>query len=248
MTQEVNSQMTITEAVIYLKDGKRKHGMLIEEMINDAYQFISNTNYSLFKKDQDYTNVPDAEKFKFLEFHKWTFNATWYFPVWKNLVVRPKIQMGFLGSYNKTYGISPFERFNMGGSGFGNFSLLGQQFIALRGYADRSVSPENPDAVAANLGAGGNIFNKFTLEIRQPLTLNQAAPIWMVGFLEAGNNWFGMKNYNPFDLKRSAGVGIRVMVPMIGLLGVDWGYGFDPETGQTQRAGSNFAILFGQEF
>lgn len=204
--------------------------------------------YSAFKKEKDYSDVPEAQKFKFLEFHKWTFNATWYYPIWKNLVIRPRIQMGFLGSYNKSYGISPFERFNMGGSGFGNFSLLGQQFIALRGYPDRSITPENPDAGSSSLGGGGSIFNKFTLELRQPLTLNQAAPIWMVAFLEAGNNWFGVKNYNPFDLKRTAGVGIRVMVPMIGLLGVDWGYGFDPVTGDTKRAGSNFAILFGQEF
>ena len=205
--------------------------------------------YSLAKPGTDYTKVDDPTKFKFLEYHKWRFTSTWYFQIVKNLVVKPKVQYGFLGTYNKDYGISPFERFYLGGSGLGSFNFYGWEYVGLRGYPDNSIGPRSEGASASSQPIGGNIYNKYTMELRYPITLNQSAPIWVVAFGEAGNSWLGVENFKPFDLKRSAGVGLRVMLPMVGLLGVDWGYGFDKvsPTAAT-RNGSQFTFLIGQEF
>jgi outer membrane protein insertion porin family len=205
--------------------------------------------YGTLTGQKDFTDVSDAAKFKFLEYHKWKFNSTWYFQIFKNLVVKPKVQYGYLGNYNPTYGISPFERFYMGGSGLGTFNFYGWEYIGLRGYPDNSIGPRNEASTRNTDPIGGNIFNKYTLELRYPITLNQAAPIWAVVFAEAGNAWMGVNNFNPFDLKRSTGVGLRVMLPMVGLLGVDWGYGFDSVSPfSTQPNGSQFTFLIGQEF
>jgi outer membrane protein insertion porin family len=202
--------------------------------------------YSAFSGIDDYSKINDAQKFKFLEYHKWKFSSTWYFQIVKNLVVKPKVQYGYLGNFNSTYGISPFERFYMGGSGLGAFNFYGWEYVGLRGYQDNSIGPRSSGSSAT---IGGNIYNKYTLELRYPITLNQAAPIWVVGFAEAGNTWLGVENFKPFELKRSAGVGLRVMLPMVGLLGVDWGYGFDKVVpGAAQPNGSQFTFLIGQEF
>jgi outer membrane protein insertion porin family len=203
--------------------------------------------YSLFRKDVDYTTLEQAEKFKFLEYHKWRFSSTWYYQIAKNLVIKPKIQYGFLGTYNPDYGISPFERFYLGGSGLGTFNFYGWEYVGLRGYPDNQIGPRAEGGSPTSQTLGGNIYNKYTMELRYPITLNQSAPIWVVGFAEAGNAWLGFDKFNPFDLKRSAGVGIRVMLPMVGLLGVDWGYGFDPVAPGLSRNGSQFTFLIGQE-
>ncbi|MCB9231727.1 MAG: outer membrane protein assembly factor BamA [Bacteroidia bacterium] len=200
--------------------------------------------YSLFNTKVDYSKLPDNEKFKLLEYHKWSFTSTWYYSVFKNLVVRPQVRMGFLGTYNPDYGISPFERFNMGGSGFGQFNFFGQEFISMRGYKSNAIGPRGANGAQQ----GGSIFNKYSIELRYPLTLNQAAPIWVLGFLEAGNSWLGFKEYKPFELKRAAGGGIRVVVPMIGLLGVDLGYGFDSVTPTSGPSKWQFNFVIGQEF
>jgi outer membrane protein insertion porin family len=205
--------------------------------------------YSLFKKNADYSKIDEATKFKFLEYHKWRFTSTWYFQVVKNLVIKPKVQYGFLGTYNKGYGISPFERFYLGGSGLGAFNFYGWEYVGLRGYGDNSIGPREEGSSAGSQPIGGNIYNKYTLELRYPITLNQSAPIWAVVFGEAGNSWLGAENFKPFDLKRSAGVGLRVMLPMVGLLGVDWGYGFDKIAPNADGPnGSQFTFLIGQEF
>ncbi|MBL0017819.1 MAG: outer membrane protein assembly factor BamA [Bacteroidia bacterium] len=205
--------------------------------------------YSTIKGTDDFTDIPDAEKFKFLEYHKWKFSSTWYFQIFKNLVVKPKVQYGFLGNYNPSYGISPFERFYMGGSGLGAFNFYGWEYVGLRGYPDNSIGPLPEGSASGAQPTGGNIYNKYTLELRYPITLNQAAPIWVVGFAEAGNTWMGVNNFKPFELKRSAGVGLRVMLPMVGLLGVDWGYGFDKiNSAAAKPHGSQFTFLIGQEF
>lgn len=205
--------------------------------------------YSLFQKDVDYSKLDDSKKFKFLEYHKWRFSSTWYFQIVKNLVVKPKIQYGFLGTYTSGYGISPFERFYLGGSGLGTFNFYGWEYVGLRGYADNSIGPRPEGSNYTTQPTGGNIYNKYTMELRYPITLNQAAPIWVVAFAEAGNTWMGVKNFKPYELKRSAGVGIRVMLPMVGLLGVDWGYGFDKVAPDAPKPnGSQFTFLIGQEF
>lgn len=199
--------------------------------------------YSLFN-GKDYSTMENADKFNLLEFHKWKFNATWYYQIAKNLVLRPRVFFGYLGSYNRDYGIPPFERFFMGGSGLNGFSFYGWEYMPLRGYPDQSVGPadENGNAV------GGNIFTKFTLELRYPIALNGPVSIWMVGFAEAGNTWLGFKEFDPFTLKRTAGAGIRVNVPMVGLMGVDAGYGFDGAFRNTRPHGWQLTMVLGQEF
>lgn len=196
---------------------------------------------------RDITQESDAQRYNLLEYHKWSFTAQWYFQIVKNLVIRPKVQYGFLGSYSKDYGISPFERYYLGGSGLGQFNFYGWEYIGLRGYPDNSIGPR-PETSPGATPLGGNIMNKYMLELRYPLTLNQAAPIWVVGFLEGGNTWLGFEKYNPFDLKRSAGVGIRVVLPMVGMLGVDWGYGFDRVSTVSPINGSQITFIIGQEF
>jgi outer membrane protein insertion porin family len=146
--------------------------------------------------------------------------------------------MGFLGYYNQTIGPSPFERFYLGGDGLSGFSLDGREIIALRGYPNNSINPRG----------GGTIYDKFSLELRYPLSLNPAATIYMLGFVEGGNAYSRFKNYNPFNLKRSAGAGIRIFLPMFGLLGLDWGYGFDNVPGLTGSNGGEFHFMIGQQF
>ncbi|MEM0996653.1 MAG: outer membrane protein assembly factor BamA [Bacteroidota bacterium] len=205
--------------------------------------------YSLFDRGTDYATLEDATKFKFLEYHKWKFSSTWYFQVVKNLVIKPRVQFGYLGSYRNDYGISPFERFYLGGSGLGQFNFYGWEYIGLRGYPDNSIGPRPEGGNVNTQPVGGSIYHKYSLELRYPITLNQAAPIWVLGFAEAGNTWLGSNQYQPFDLKRAAGVGLRVMLPMVGLLGIDWGYGFDRITPDAPAVnGSQFTFVIGQEF
>lgn len=192
--------------------------------------------YSLFG-NKNYSNLSDSEKFKLLEYHKWEFSSNWFYNIIGNLVLSSKIEAGFLGSYNNQIGTSPFERYYLGGSGLNaGFGLDGRKIIPLRGYDDFALDNEN---------RGYPIYTRFLTELRYPLTLNQQAPIWVLGFLEAGNGFENIRKYNPFDLRRSAGVGVRVMLPMVGLLGLDWGYGFDPlpNTDRTQ-----FHFIIGQQF
>lgn len=189
--------------------------------------------------DQDLTDVPNQDKFNLLEYHKWNFSATWYHEIINNLVVRPKVELGFLGSYRKDYGISPFERFVMGGSGFGGANFYGLDYVSLRGYENNSIGAEN---------GGGNIYNKYSLEMRYPISLNQSVPVWALAFAEAGNTWNGVENYDPLDLKRSAGVGVRMVLPMIGLFGVDCGWGFDGINGEPRSKSPVFNFVIGQEF
>ena len=193
--------------------------------------------YSLFRKDTDYSKMGAAEKFKLLEYHKWRFNSAWFWNILGNIVIHPKVEAGFLGAYNSQVGIPPFERFYLGGAGLaGNFGLDGRDIIALRGYADNSLNNGN---------RGFAIYNRYIMELRVPLTLNQAAPVWVHGFAEAGNGYDSFRNYNPFKLKRSLGVGMRVMLPMVGLLGLDYAYGFEDHN---TIGGKQFHFIIGNQF
>lgn len=167
----------------------------------------------------DYTDpeLSDADKYKWIEYHKWKFTSTWYTKIIGDLVLKTKVGFGYLGSYNKNLGTAPLERFYLGGSGLTGFSLDGREIIALRGYDDQSVSPRT----------GASLINKYTLELRYPFSLNPSATIYALSFVEAGNTWTSFKNYNPIAVKRSAGVGIRIFLPMFGLLGLDYGWRFD---------------------
>jgi outer membrane protein insertion porin family len=196
--------------------------------------------YSLLNgKDYSDPKMSSEERYKWIEFHKWMFKGAWYTPVSKNnnLVLHTKFEYGFLGYYDKNRR-SPYERFRVGGSGMSGYNLYGSEIVALRGYKDYSLSNYY----------GSNIYNKLTMELRYPVTLKPSATIYVLSFLEAGNAWDEYKDYNPFNLHRSAGAGVRIFLPMFGLMGIDWGYGFDAVNGDMSNAGSQFHFVIGQQF
>jgi outer membrane protein insertion porin family len=193
--------------------------------------------------------VTDREKYKWIEFHKWIFKADYFYPVTQNdkLVLNAKFAFGYLGHYNKDIGPSPFENFYLGGSGMTGYSLYGREIIALRGYTDGSVTPTDPKSGSPT----GNVYSKFTLELRYPVSLNQQATIYGLAFLEAGKAWNKLNQYNPFRMNRAAGIGVRANLPMFGLLGVDWGYGFDQVDDPVAFPDANkgqFSFTIGQQF
>jgi outer membrane protein insertion porin family len=197
--------------------------------------------------NKDYSNVSLNEKYKWIEYHKWKFDAEQYHKVFGKFVLATKMRFGYLGYYNKDIGLSPFERFMVGGSGLNSFGQIGTEIISLRGYPDRTIT-EN--AVGGSSNSGAAIFNKFTCELRFPVTNSPSASIYLQAFVEGGNAWVNTRTYNPFDLKRSAGVGIRLFLPMFGLLGLDYAYGFDwrtLNTGLTTKPGQ-FHFFIGQQF
>lgn len=192
--------------------------------------------YSLFSK-KDYLNATDQEKYKWLEFHKWKFNISWYTKIVENLVLSVRLKTGFMGHYNDDIGSAPFERFYLGGDGLSTYSLDGREVVGMRGYENDALTPS-----IGGYEVGGIIYNKFTAEIRYPISLNPNATIYLLAFAEAGNDWLYKRQYTPFNLYKSAGVGIRLFLPMFGLLGFDWGYGFDPLPGTVKPSGSQFHI------
>ena len=185
--------------------------------------------------------MSDQVRYKWIEFHKWQFKAQWFQALTpnQNLVLMAKAEMGFLGHYNKNK-ISPFERFQVGGDGMSGYNIYGVDIISLRGYEDGMLDPEGS---SYSIG-----YNKYTIELRYPIILKPSSQIYALGFLEAGNGFSSWKDFSPFKLKRSAGVGVRLYLPIVGMLGIDWGWGFDPPTGGTKRSGSQFHFVIGQSF
>ncbi|MFO8054042.1 MAG: outer membrane protein assembly factor BamA [Bacteroidales bacterium] len=184
---------------------------------------------------KDYANASDAEKFQWIEYHKWKFGSSWYTSLAGNLVASLRTRFGFLGLYNRDIGIAPFERFYLGGDGLSGYALDGRELIGMRGYGNQTLTPrENGNYI------GGSIFNKYTFELRYPVSLNPQATIYVLGFAEAGDTWTKFKSFDPYNVKRSAGVGVRVNLPMFGLLGIDWGYGFDEVPGSPGAGGGQF--------
>jgi outer membrane protein insertion porin family len=199
---------------------------------------------ALNKKDM--TDAPDEEKYQWIEFHKWVFKADYYYPLTKNekLVLNTKFAFGYLGFYNPDIGPSPFENFSLGGDGMTGYSLYGREVIALRGYSNGSLTPKDASSGAAS----GNLYTKLTFELRYPISLNPQATIFGLMFLESGKAWQQLSEFNPFGMYRAAGVGIRANLPMFGLLGIDWGYGFTPVPGNPSASGSQFHFVIGQQF
>ena len=194
----------------------------------------------------NYETAEPQEKYKWAEYHKWMFDAKFYTKIIGDLVLESRAHLGYIGSYGDENKIGPFERFYLGGDGLsGSYSnfLLGTERIALRGYENNSLVPLDLDK---NI-RGGTIYNKFVFELRHPVSLNPSATIYGLAFVEAGNNWNSQKDFNPFDLYRSAGVGVRIFMPAFGLLGIDWGYGFDTIPGQPSRSGAQFHFSIGQQ-
>ncbi len=194
----------------------------------------------------------DQTRFKWLEYYKIKFDAAWYTTITKigkqPLVLKSSAEYGFLGAYNKNRGNIPFERFFVGGDGLGATSLDGREVVALRGYPNQSLIPlsraNDPDFVED----GATIYNKYSLELRYPITLKPSASIYMLAFLEGGASYDSFRGFNPFQLNRSAGAGLRIFMPAFGLLGIDFGYGFDPIPGRTGKNGWETHFIIGQQF
>ncbi len=173
--------------------------------------------YSVFAGERDYESMPAQERYKFIEYHKWKFNTSWFTSILGDLVLNAKMGFGFLGLYDRELGQSPFERFYLGGDGLSGFALDGREIIALRGYGNGDLSPNT----------GASVVSKYTMELRYPVSLNPQATIYGLAFAEAGNSWATFSDFKPFEVRRAAGVGVRIFMPMFGLLGLDWGYRFD---------------------
>lgn len=180
----------------------------------------------------------DQKRFNWLEYYKIKFKADWYTRVYEKLVLRTLGEFGFMGAYNSERGLVPFERFYVGGDGLANFSLDGRENIQLRGYPNNSLSSSD----------GGTIYNKFSVELRYPITLASSASIYGLTFLEAGSAYNDFKDFNPFGLQRSAGFGLRVFMPAFGLLGIDFAHGFDPVPGTNIKSGWQTHFIIGQQF
>ena len=195
--------------------------------------------YSLFN-EKDYSSMELAEKYEWLEYFKVKFSSTWYTNPFANLVIKANSEFGFLNSYNKDVGLPPFERFYVGGDGLTGFAMDGREVIGLRGYANQTVSQ--------HLTAGGSIYSKYYLEMRYPLSLDPSATVYATAFAEAGNAWDSFDKFNPFEVKRSLGFGIRIFMPMFGLLGVDFGHGYDPLEKKKKKSGWQTHFSIGQQF
>jgi outer membrane protein insertion porin family len=196
-------------------------------------------------RDVNYDNWTSAQRYKWIEYHKWKFNGTVYSKLIGDLVLMTRAQFGYLGYYNRNWGYSPFENFQVGGDGMSGYMTYGAEIISLRGYEDYSLTPKKLTPYSqAGLSYAGNVYDKFTVELRYPVILQPQSTIFVLAFLEGGNCWSDIREFNPFQIKRSAGVGVRIFLPMIGLLGVDWGWGFDDSV----DGGSHFHFVLGQQF
>ncbi len=197
--------------------------------------------YSLFNgRDYSDPNLTDVKRYEWLEYYKFKAKATWYNNIAAKLVLVTNVEFGYMGMYNHKVGLGPFERFIMGGSGMSQYQYYSGEIIPLRGYKDNTIASSN-----TMVGIGDPIYNRFTVELRYPITLSQTTSIFVLLFAAGGNTYADLKSYNPFKLHRSTGAGIRVFMPMFGMLGFDFGYGFDPMPGE--KRGWQFHFSLGQQ-
>ncbi len=196
-------------------------------------------------KEINYNLHSSQERYKWIEYHKWSFKGAVYTKLIGDLVLMARAQFGYLGYYNRNWGYSPFEGFRVGGDGMSGYDTYGSEIVSLRGYENYSLTPQATSSynTTGNYYAG-NVYDKFTVELRYPVILQPQSTIYALLFLEGGNCWADIRDFNPFQIKRSAGVGVRIFLPMIGLLGVDWGWGFDDPV----NGGSQFHFVIGQQF
>ena len=241
-----------TDQIIYPRVGS---DFSFSMQLTPPYSLLRRKNYGVLDgngnpttveswRDIDYNMQSSQDRYRWIKYHKWTFKGSIYTKLVGDLVLMARAQFGYLGYYNKNWGYSPFEGFRLGGDGMSGYDTYGSEIISLRGYENYSLTP----LAAANSTTGnyyaGNVYDKFTVELRYPVVLQPQSTIYALLFLEGGNCWADIKDFNPFQIKRSAGVGVRVFLPMIGLLGVDWGWGFDdPVNGNSQ-----FHFVIGQQF
>jgi outer membrane protein insertion porin family len=214
--------------------------------ITPPFSLFDGKDYkSYYNSDGTITQDNYNQLYKWIEYHKWKFKAKTYTALMdytthpKCLVLMSRVEFGVLGHYSK-YKKSPFETFDVGGDGMTGYSTYATESIALRGYENSSLTYYS--------GQEGYAYTRLGLELRYPLMLETSTNIYVLGFIEGGNAWSDIKNINPFDMKRSAGVGVRIFLPMIGMMGIDWAYGFDKVNGSKEYGGSHFHFVLGQEF
>ena len=199
--------------------------------------------YSLWR-NLDYENAAPEDRYKWLEYHKWNFDSKYFLTLTGKLVLSARAHFGYLGTYTSKTGVGPFERFQLGGDGLtGQNFLLGTDVVGLRGYPNNSITPFDQE----NNIEGGTLFNKYVMEIRYPISLAQSATIYALTFVEGGNNWDRFAEFNPYNIKKSAGIGLRIFMPAFGLMGIDWAYGFDRVPGTLENAGPQFHFSIGQQ-
>lgn len=191
----------------------------------------------------DYSDetLSEQTRYKWIEYHRWQFKGRWFQALTRNdkLVLMAAAEMGFLGHYNKNK-VSPFERFEVGGDGMSGYTIYGVDIIGLRGYEDGALDPVNGNYSVA--------YNKYTMELRYPIILKPSSQVFALAFLEGGSGFNSWKEFSPFKIKRSAGVGVRLYLPIVGLLGIDWGYGFDAPMNDSKPSGSQFHFTMGKSF
>ena len=193
-------------------------------------------------KDYSDKTMDDQTRYRWIEYHKWDLKAQWFYPLTKNndLVLMASAEMGYLGNYNPNK-LSPFELYDVGGDGMSGYSVYGVDVIRLRGYDDSALNPTT--------GTGySRVYNKYTVELRYPIMMKPSSTIYGLVFAEGGNGFNSWKEFSPFKIKRSAGVGVRLYLPVVGMMGIDWGWGFDPPAGGTKRSGSQIHFMIGQQF
>ena len=256
LSYTLNLTRTSTDQQIYPREGSefalglqltppysllRKNGISGYDANGNPIRFTAKS-----PKDINYDLQSSEDRYRWIEYHKWTFKGAVYTKLVGDLVLMARAQFGYLGYYNRNWGYSPFEGFRVGGDGMSGYDTYGSEIISLRGYENYSLTPTATSSYnsTGNYYAG-NVYDKFTVELRYPLILQPQSTIFALLFLEGGNCWSDIRDFNPFQIRRSAGVGVRVFLPMIGLLGVDWGYGFDNLDG---NGGSQFHFVIGQQF
>ncbi len=245
---------TSTDQQIYPRQGS---DFSFSVQLTPPYSLLRKNDKGILDEDGNPTKVTDwrkidynlqssEDRYKWIEYHKWSFKGSVFTKLAGDLVLMARAQFGYLGYYNRRWGYSPFEGFRVGGDGMSGYDTYGSEIISLRGYENYSLTPQATSSYnqTGNYYAG-NVYDKFTVELRYPVILQPQSTIYALLFLEGGNCWSDIRDFNPFQIRRSAGVGVRVFLPMIGLLGVDWGYGFDNHDG---NGGSQFHFVIGQQF
>lgn len=226
------------DEIIYPRSGA---SISLSMQLTPPYSTISHT------AQEDLVTI--QQRYKWIEYHKWKFDAQWFTPLTKDrkLVLMTRANFGFIGYYNKYKGISPLERFRVGGTGLTGLTwgaqFLGAEIVGLRGYEDGTISNQD----GSNSG-DAPIYNRMTMELRYPISLNPSATVFGLAFLEGGNTWSSFRSFDPFSLRRSAGIGVRVYLPMFGLLGLDYGYRFDTLPGFPAMQRGMFHFIIGQNF
>ena len=242
-----------TDQQIYPRTGS---DFSVSLQLTPPYSLLRKKDYGLLDEDGnptkvdswkkiDYNYQSSQDRYKWIEYHKWSFKGAIYSKLVGDLVLMARAQFGYLGFYNRNWGYSTFEGFRVGGDGMSGYDTYGSEIVSLRGYENYSLTPQ---AMSSYNSTGnyyaGNVYDKFTVELRYPVILQPQSTIYALLFLEGGNCWSDIRDFNPFQIKRSAGVGVRIFLPMIGLLGVDWGWGFDDPV----NGGSQFHFVIGQQF